>query len=81
MDLLGLRLVPSLPGVCDSAMAIFSLCVCVGGEGTEAPVPTWGGGASTEGRTDLLFGLFCRLPTEQETHLSTEREMSPTWLL
>lgn len=29
---------------------------------------------------DLLFGLCCRLPTEQETHLSVEREMSPTWL-
>lgn len=29
---------------------------------------------------DLLFGLFCRLPSEQETHLSMEREMSPTWL-
>lgn len=28
-----------------------------------------------------MFGLFCRLPTEQETHLSMEREMSPTWLL
>lgn len=29
---------------------------------------------------DLLFGLCCRLPTEQETYLSVEREMSPTWL-
>lgn len=29
---------------------------------------------------DLLFGLCCRLPTEQETHLSAEREMSPAWL-
>lgn len=79
MDLLGLRLLPSLPGVCDSAMAIFSSCVCVWG-GTEAPVPT-GWGLPLKGGTDLLFGLFCRLLTEQETHLSTEREMSPTWLL
>ena len=34
----------------------------------------------TEGRPDLLLVLFCRLPTEQEAHLSAERKMSPTWL-
>lgn len=33
-----------------------------------------------EGGIDLLFGLWCRLPTEQETYLSVEREMSLTWL-
>lgn len=41
----------------------------------EAPVLS-----GTEGRVDLLFGLCCKLPTEQGTHLSVEREMSPTWL-
>lgn len=72
MDLLGLRLVPSLPEVCDSTMALFP-----GGLQRLLSLQV---GVSTEGRTDLLFGLFCRLPTEQETHPSTEREMSPTWL-
>lgn len=72
MDLLGLRLVPSLPGVCDSAMAIFSLCVCGWGGGTEAPVPMWGGALPLrEGQICCLaFSAGCQL---SKRHISPRR--------
>lgn len=71
MDLLGLRLVPSLPGVCDSAMAIFSLCVCVGGERVQRLLSLRGGGA-----LPLREGQICCLAFSAGCQLS-KRHISP----